>query len=120
MPEALDVIWTSQDYHDLHNSFMGPADVGAINKAFFAALRPGGIYLVVDHVAEPGSGLRDTETLHRIDPLQLRREIEGAGFIFDAESIVLRNPRDDHRLPVFDPSVRGQTDQVVYRFRKPE
>jgi predicted methyltransferase len=119
MPEALDLIWTAQDYHDLHDAFMGPADVAALNKAFFDALKPGGIYLVVDHVAEAGSRLRDTESLHRIDPLQLRREIEAAGFILDAQSDVLRNRRDDHRLPVFDPSVRGQTDQVVFRFRKP-
>ena len=46
-------------------------------------------------------------------------EIEAAGFILDAQSDVLRNPRDDHRLPVFDSRVRGQTDQVVFRFRKP-
>jgi predicted methyltransferase len=119
VPEGLDVIWTAQDYHDLHDAFMGPADVGALNKAFFDALKPGGIYLVIDHVAESGSGLRDTESLHRIDPLWLRREIEAAGFILEAQSDVLRNPRDDHRLPVFDPRVRGQTDQVVLRFRKP-
>jgi predicted methyltransferase len=119
VPKTLDVIWMALDYHDLHDSFMGPADVGALNKAFFDALKPGGIYLIVDHVAESGSGLRDTETLHRIDPRQLRREIEAAGFVLDAQSDVLRNRRDDHRLPVFDPSIRGQTDQVVYRFRKP-
>jgi predicted methyltransferase len=82
-------------------------------------LKPGGIYLVIDHVAEPGSGLRDTETLHRIDPQRLRQEIQAAGFVFDAQSSVLRNPADDHRVSVFDPSVRGRTDQVVYRFRRP-
>jgi len=119
VPQSLDVIWTAQNYHDLHDSFMGPANVGAVNRAFFKALKPGGIYLVVDHVAESGSGLRDTESLHRIDPIRLQKEIEAAGFILDAQSDVLRNPQDDHKLPVFDGRVRGQTDQVVYRFRKP-
>lgn len=119
MPEQLDVIWTAQNYHDLHDRFMGPADVAALNKRFFDALKPGGIYLVIDHAAEAGSGLRDTESLHRIDPQGMREEIEAAGFSFDAESRVLRNPSDDHKISVFDRSVRGRTDQVVYRFRKP-
>jgi predicted methyltransferase len=119
VPRKLDVIWTAQNYHDLHDSFMGPADVGALNKRFFDALKPGGLYLVIDHVAETGSGLRDTESRHRIDPQRLRREIEAAGFVLDASSEVLRNPKDNHALSVFDPSVRGQTDQVVFRFRKP-
>jgi predicted methyltransferase len=117
---ALDVIWTAQNYHDLHDSFMGPANVAALNRAFFKALKPGGIFLVIDHVAESGSGLRDTESLHRIDPLRLRKEIEAAGFRLDAQSGLLRNPRDDHALSVFDGKVRGRTDQVVYRFRKPK
>ena len=116
---GLDVIWTAQNYHDLHDSFMGPADVAALNRLFFKALKPGGIYLVIDHVAEPGSGLRDTESLHRIDPMRLRQEVLAAGFVLDAQSRVLRNSGDDHRLSVFDPRVRGRTDQVVYRFRKP-
>jgi predicted methyltransferase len=119
VPEKLDLIWTAQNYHDLHDAFMGPADVAALNKRFFDALKPGGIYLVIDHVAETGSGLRDTESLHRIDPMRLRQEIEAAGFVFDAESNALRNPLDDHSLSVFDAGVRGRTDQVVYRFRKP-
>lgn len=96
-----------------------PADVAALNKRFFEALKPGGIYLVIDHAAEAGSGLRDTESLHRIDPKQLRREIEAAGFVFDAESSVLRNRSDDHKSSVFDAGIRGRTDQIVYRFRKP-
>lgn len=119
VPQKLDVIWTAQNYHDLHDAFMGPADVAALNQRFFGALKPGGVFLVIDHVAETGSGLRDTESLHRIDPKRLRREIEAAGFVFDAESNVLRNSLDDHKASVFDGSVRGRTDQVVYRFRKP-
>jgi predicted methyltransferase len=118
-PEKLDMLWTALNYHDLHDSFMGPADVAALNKRFFEALKPGGLFLVIDHVAASGSGLRDTETLHRIDPVIMRREIEAAGFILEAQSDVLRNAADDHKRAVFDPVVRGKTDQVVFRFRRP-
>lgn len=119
-PRKLDLIWTAQNYHDLHDSFMGPADVVALNRAFFAALKPGGVLLVIDHAAEPGSGLRDTETLHRIDPESLRSEIVAAGFVLEAQSDLLRNSQDDHTLSVFDHRVRGRTDQVIYRFRRPK
>ena len=119
MPEKLDLIWMSQSYHDLHDSFLGPADVARVNKAVFDALKPGGLYLVIDHSAAPGSGLRDTETLHRIDPLRMRSEIEAAGFVLESQSDALRNPGDDHTRAVFDPAIRGKTDQVMFRFRKP-
>jgi predicted methyltransferase len=119
MPEKLDLIWTAQNYHDLHDAFLGPANVAALNKALFNSLKPGGVLLVIDHVAAPGSGLRDTETLHRIDPAQMRAEIEAAGFVLEAQSDVLRNAADDHQRPVFDPEIRGKTDQVVLRFRRP-
>jgi predicted methyltransferase len=119
VPEKLDLIWTAQNYHDLHDSFLGPANVAALNAAFFNALKPGGVFLVIDHAADSGSGLRDTETLHRIDPKRLKSEIEAAGFIFESQSDALRNPGDDHRRTVFDPVVRGRTDQVVFRFRRP-
>jgi predicted methyltransferase len=118
-PESLDVLWTAQNYHDLHDAFMGAPDMAQLNKAFFNALKPGGVFLVIDHVAEAGSGLRDTETLHRIDPLRLQKEIEAAGFVLEAQSDVLRNYSDDHKRAVFDPTIRGETDQVVFRFRKP-
>jgi predicted methyltransferase len=118
-PEKLDLLWTAQNYHDLHDRFMGPADVAKLNKAFYDALKPGGILLVIDHVAADGVGLRDTETLHRIDPIRMQQEIEAAGFVLEAHSDVLRNAADDHRRAVFDPQVRGRTDQVVLRFRRP-
>jgi predicted methyltransferase len=119
VPTKLDVLWTAQNYHDLHDSFMGPADVGALNRKFFEALKPGGVFVVIDHVAEAGSGLRDTDTLHRIDPERIRKEVEAAGFVLEAQSSVLRNSEDDHRRIVFDPIVRGKTDQIVFKFRKP-
>ena len=75
-PDKLDAVFIRQNYHDLHDSFLGPPDIGRLNMGFFNALKPGGVFLVIDHIAEAGSGLRDTETLHRIDPMQMRREIE--------------------------------------------
>jgi predicted methyltransferase len=120
MPEKLDLIWMSQSYHDLHDSFLGPANVATLNKAIFDALKPGGFFLVIDHVAETGSGLRDTETLHRIDPIRMKNEIEAAGFVLDSQSAALRNPDDDHKRAVFDPVIRGKTDQVMFRFRRPQ
>ena len=118
-PEPVDLVWTSLNFHDLYDSFMGPADVPKVTRAMFEALKPGGELLVIDHVAEGGSGVRDTETLHRIEPEVIVRTVEAAGFRLEAESDLLRNPQDTHRLRVFDPTVRGRTDQVILKFRKP-
>jgi predicted methyltransferase len=118
-PEKLDIVWTSQNYHDLHDKFFGPADVPSVNKAIYDSLKPGGVYIVLDHAAETGSGLRDTDTLHRIDEATVKKEVEAAGFKLVAESNVLRNPADPHTAKVFDPSIRGKTDQFILKFRKP-
>jgi predicted methyltransferase len=120
LPRGLDLIWMSQSYHDLHDSFLGPANVAMLNKAIFEALKPGGIFLVIDHVAESGSGLRDTETLHRIDPVSMKNEIEAAGLVLESQSDALRNTADDHTLAIFNPNIRGRTDQVLFRFRRPK
>jgi predicted methyltransferase len=119
VPEPVDLVWTAQNYHDLHDSFMKPIEIAAVNAAIYRALKPGGVYLVIDHAAEAGSGLRDTETLHRIDPQSIRAEVTAAGFVFEGESAVLRNPDDSHLLRVFDPAIRHRTDQIVFKFRKP-
>ncbi|TAK99800.1 MAG: methyltransferase [Rhodospirillaceae bacterium] len=119
-PAPLDMVWTSDNYHDLKIAFMGPADTVALDKAIFEALKPGGIFLVLDHVAAPGSGARDAATLHRIDPDLVKTEVTAAGFVLEAESDVLRNPQDDHTAKVFDTAIEGKTDQFVFRFRKPE
>jgi predicted methyltransferase len=119
VPESLDVVWTAQNYHDLHDKFMAPTNIARLDAAIFRALRPGGVFLVIDHVAAPGSGLRDTETLHRIDPEAIRSEVTAAGFVFESQSEALRNPADSHSQPVFEPSIRYKTDQVILKFRKP-
>jgi predicted methyltransferase len=119
VPQAADVVWTSQNYHDFHDSFFGPEDLSVVNKAIYDALKPGGTYVVLDHAADPGSGLRDTETLHRIDPAAVKKEVMAAGFQFVGEDNVLRNPADPHTKNVFDASIRGKTDQFIFKFRKP-
>ena len=118
-PESLDVVWTSQNYHDLHDSFYKPADLAIINKAVFHVLKPGGIYIVLDHAAAAGSGLSATETLHRIDEAVVKKEVLAAGFKLAGESNVLRNPKDPHDKLVFDPSIRHHTDQFILKFVKP-
>ncbi len=120
LPVSLDAVFIRQNYHDLHDKFMGPADVGLFNRNVYAALKPGGVFVIIDHAAAAGSGLRDTDTLHRIDPAAVKAEVTAAGFVFDAQSDVLANPADDHTKVVFDPSIRGRTDQLMYRFRKPK
>jgi predicted methyltransferase len=117
-PVPVDLVWTSQNYHDLHN-FPG-LDVGVFNQMVFDTLKPGGIYLIVDHAAEAGSGSRDTATLHRIDAEAVKKEVLAAGFVLVGASEVLRQPGDSHTVKVFDPIVRGKTDQFVLKFRKPK
>lgn len=120
LPEPVDVVWTSQNYHDLHDKFTGPVDLAVANKAIYDALKPGGYYVILDHAAEAGSGLRDTDTLHRIDPAVVKKEVEAAGFKFVGESKVLRNPKDPRTALVFDKSIRGHTDQFIFKFQKPK
>jgi predicted methyltransferase len=117
--EPLDVVWTSQNYHDYPDEFMGKADPSVLNNAVFRILKPGGTYIVIDHMAEAGSGMRDTENFHRIDPAIVRSQVEAAGFRFVGESRVLNNPADPLNVAVFDPSIRGRTSQFAYKFVKP-
>jgi predicted methyltransferase len=116
-PEPLDMVWTSNNYHDFKNRDAGVTDV--MNKSVFNALRPGGIYIVTDHAAAAGSGGRDTNTLHRVDPALVKQEVIAAGFVLDGESDVLHSAADDHTSKVFEKGMRGHTDRFVLRFRKP-
>lgn len=115
-PAKLDLVWTSQNYHDFHNA--AGVQMAVLNSQVFEALKPGGIYLVLDHAA-PGAGSSATSTLHRIDPATVKKEILAAGFVLEASSDLLRNDEDAHTVAVFDPSVRGRTDQFILKFRKP-
>jgi predicted methyltransferase len=90
-----------------------------LNKAVFQILKPGGTYMIIDHMAVAGSGMRDTGTLHRIDPAIVRSQVEAAGFRFAGESKVLNNPADPLDIKVFDPAIRGHTSQFAFKFVKP-
>jgi predicted methyltransferase len=121
-PEPLDVIFTAQNYHDLPLTMYGLGDRAEMNRTAFEALRPGGLYVIIDHSAVDGAPV-DTDgenTIHRIDQAVVRQEVEAAGFVFDSEASFLRNPEDTRTISVFDPTIRGHTDQFVMRFRKPE
>jgi len=124
MPEVTplaDVVWLHLFYHDLHTALIQskgatPAD---FNRAVYERLKPGGCYVIVDHAAAPGVGVNDAQSLHRIDPACVRKEVEAAGFVLDAESRLLANQDDPHTVKVFDPSIKGETDRFAYRFVKP-
>ena len=124
MPEATqpaDVVWLHLFYHDLHTALIQKkgATAADFNRAVYERLKPGGSYVIVDHAAAAGTGLSDTQSLHRIDPASVREEVEAAGFVLEAESTVLANKDDLHSIKVFDPSIKGKTDRFVYRFVKP-
>ena len=120
VPAPVDLVWTVQNYHDIPNGGRGEAAITAFNAQVFKALKPGGTFVIIDHVAPAGSGLSDTDTLHRIDPAIVKKEVLAAGFEWVGESTALANPKDDHSLTVFDPAIRGRTDQFIYKFRKPQ
>lgn len=114
----LDVVFMGEEYHDFVIPRFG-VDVPAMNAAVFRALKPGGLYVILDHQAAEGAGVSVAGTLHRIESAELRRQVEAAGFVFDGETRVVANPADDHSLSVFDETIRGRTDRFVLRFRKP-
>lgn len=116
LPENVDVVFNVLYYHDLP---LNKIDTAALNAKIFRALKPGGVFFIVDHNAAPGSGTRDTEKLHRIDPAVIRQEVQAAGFELVEDSRLLANPEDDHSWMVFSPGKRGTTDQAVLKFRKP-
>lgn len=120
LPEPVDVFWTSQNYHDLYLTRFN-LDVAQVDRAIFNAVKPGGTLVVLDHAAAPGAPVVETaNTLHRIDPAAVRRNLEAAGFTYVGESRALANPADDHTRGVFDPALRGHTDQFILKFRKPK
>jgi predicted methyltransferase len=117
----VDVLWMHLFYHDLHTALIQDkgATADAFNRAVYHLLKPGGRYVIIDHAAAAGSGTGDTQSLHRIDPSTVREEVEAAGFVLDAESVLLANKDDAHSIKVFDPTIKGDTDRFVYRFVKP-
>jgi len=119
LPEKVDVAWITDNYHDFLNPGYGALDMPTFDKAILDVLKPGGVLLIEDYQTVPGAGATQTSTLHRIEESLVKSQVTGAGFVFDGESPVLKNPNDDHTLKLFDPSIRGRVDQYVLRFRKP-
>jgi predicted methyltransferase len=114
----LDVVFMSQLYHDQR---WQNVDVAKMNKAIYDALRPGGVYFIIDHTSLPGvQTAEQIDKVHRIDPAVVKAEVLAAGFQLVAESDLLRNPDDAKTLNVFDKAIRGKTDQFVFKFVKPK
>ena len=120
IPQPVDLIFTSQNYHDLHDSFMGSPDMAKFNRTIFNSLKPGGIFLVLDHAAAAGTGFTKTDDLHRVDPAAVKKEVMAAGFEFVGESQALHNAADDHLLKMWDTTIKGKSDKFVYKFRRPQ
>ncbi|AVA14463.1 MAG: class I SAM-dependent methyltransferase [Sphingopyxis granuli] len=118
-PVPLDTIVTVQNFHDL---YLKPFPEGIGDKAsaaLFAALKPGGTLVVIDHSAADGSGTTLSDSLHRIDKAAVVAALTKAGFQLEAESDLYKRPDDPRTANVFDPSIRGKTDQFMLRFKKP-
>lgn len=113
---SLDAVLIVLAYHDL---YLTDEDRAAMNRTVFAALKPGGVFGVIDHAAAAGSPTSTAEALHRIDEATVVREIRAAGFELGGQADFLRNAADDRSKSVFDPSVAGKTDRFVLRFVKP-
>ncbi len=119
LPDKLDLVMTVQNYHDLHLGPFPKDTATKINAEVFKSLKPGGVFLIVDHAATAGSGIGAADTLHRIDIAAVKSEVEAAGFKLAAESSMLAVSADPHTANVFDPVIRGKTDQFVLKFVKP-
>lgn len=119
-PQPLDAIVTVQNWHDMHLKFAPAGFSATVAKKLYDSLKPGGVLLVVDHVANADLDFAAPQALHRIDPAAARGEIEKAGFKFEGSLPLLANPADPHTASVFDPSIRSKTDQFIFKFRKPK
>jgi predicted methyltransferase len=117
-PETVDMVWTSDNLHDMHNGPAG-ADLPAALKSIYASLRHGGTFIVIDHRAAKDAGKDVTSTLHRMDEAIAKTEIEAAGFKLAGESKILTNASDDDTKKVFEAGEHDHTDQFVLKFRKP-
>jgi predicted methyltransferase len=120
---AYDFAIINLNYHDLYwqsDKFGIPrTDPDAFVRNLFAAMRPGGIVGVIDHVGPAGDTRAIVEKMHRIDPATVKADFERAGFVLEDRSDMLANPEDDHTKGVFDPAIRGKTDRFLFKFRKP-
>ena len=118
-PKPLDIAWVTQNYHDMKIAKYGVVDTVAFDKAVYKALKPGGIFFILDHQGAPGLTNEQIEKLHRINRDVVVKEVTSAGFKLVDEGNFLRRVGDDHTKPIFDESIRGHTDQYALKFVKP-
>jgi predicted methyltransferase len=118
-----DFMLINLDYHDVYwespKNNIVRMDPDQWLKAVYAAMKPGAVVGIIDHVGGSGEARATGEKKHRIDPAVVKADFKRAGFVLEAESDMLRNQADDHSLNVFDPKIRGHTDRFVFKFRKP-
>ena len=119
-----DFVILNDNYHDTYwqsaKYKIPQMDPNAFLKAVYAAMKPGGVIGVIDHVANPNSDTGATvDKLHRIDPNVVKADFKRAGFVLVGSSNLLRNPADDHNSLVFDPKIKGKTDRFIFKFKKP-
>ena len=119
LPEKVDLFWITQNYHDLKIAKYGVVDTEEFDRRVFAALKPGGVFFIIDHQANPGETAADIARLHRIEKSVVIREVTAAGFKLVAEGGFLHRPGDDHTRTIFDPAIQGKTDQYALKFVKP-
>ena len=118
-PRPLDLAWVTQNYHDMKIAKYGNVDTVAFDRAVYKALKPGGIFFILDHQGSPALTPADIARMHRINRDVVVREVTSAGFKLAAEGKFLRRPGDDHSKTIFDPAIRGRTDQYALKFVKP-
>jgi predicted methyltransferase len=120
LPEKVDLLWITQNYHDLKIAKFGVVDMAEFNRRVFQALKPGGVYMVLDHQANPGTTLAQVADLHRVEKAQVIAEVTAAGFRLVGEGKFLNRSGDDHTRPIFDAAIQGKTDQYALKFVKPK
>ncbi len=118
-PRPLDLAWVTQNYHDMRIAKYGKVDTIAFDRAVYKALKPGGIFFILDHQGAPTLSDADIEKMHRINRDVVVKEVTSVGFKLAAEGKFLRRPADDHTKSIFDPAIRGHTDQYALKFVKP-
>jgi predicted methyltransferase len=122
-PGRYDFMLMNLDYHDVYwqseERKIPRMEPDVWLKTLYAAMKPGGVVGIVDHVGPAGDTRAIVEKLHRIDPATVLADFKRAGFVLTGTSKLLSNPADDHSLLVFDPAIRGKTDRFIYRFKRP-
>jgi len=120
LAQKADIFWITQNYHDLKIPQYGVVDMADFNHRVFQALKPGGVYMILDHQANPGTTLAQIAELHRVEKAQVIAEVTAAGFRLVDEGKFLNRPGDDHTKSIFDKAIQGKTDQYALKFVKPK